>query len=448
MKTGGLLLVIWLISRQAAAQVDQVATPPPNLVASNYNSVPVGPYGGLEGSAYVARIDDPSASWFNSAGLAHQAAAQISGSAGVYQRTQVAPVALPDQGGSTQQLPNFVGFTFSPATGYTVGAALLATNSWNQETDSQLFSSVPSGQQRFAYSADSEFSQRVAAVSVGYAGSGHWRAGGGFAFNLMNLRLVASASDRIVTASDLQSLLVTSRASASALQLRGQGGAQFESGRWRVGGAIRTPGATLSHSGSVTVDGVLAGGSGSLGASVFDGDAQRGYHLPWEFQGGVAVVAARAEAEVDIQGYSPIGAYSLLSTSEPLLIYAGGANAPPAISRQSVPALISASDGVVNVAAGGHAKLFGRRELRVHGGIATNRSPVASGDTVFSKVNLLTWSAGMTGTFGKLQFSAGLSRQTGSADDVALRNLLNGDVVHSRIDVRTTGFIYSLAYQF
>ena len=102
----------------------------------------------------------------------------------------------------------------------------------------------------------------------------------------------------------------------------------------------------------------------------------------------------------------------------------------------------------MNVAAGGHAKLFGRRELRVHGGIATNRSPVASADTVFSKVSLLTWSAGMTGIFGRLQFSAGLSRQTGSADDVALRNLLNGDVVHSRIDVRTTGFIYSLAYQF
>jgi hypothetical protein len=448
MNRGGILFVMCLISRPAAAQVEQVATPPPNLVVSNYNSVPVGPYGGLEGSAYVARIDDPSASWFNPAGLAHQAAAQISGSAGVYQRTQVAPVALPDQGGSAQQLPNFVGFTFSPATGYTVGAALLATNSWNQETDSQLFSAVPSGQQRFAYSADSEFSQRIAAVSVGYAGSGRWRAGGGFAFNLMNLRLVASASDRIATASDLQSLLVTSRASASALQLRGQGGAQFESGRWRLGGAIRTPGATLSHSGSITVDGVLAGGSGSLGASVFDGDAQRGYHLPWEFQGGIAVMAPRAEAEVDIQGYSPIGAYSLLSTSEPLLIYAGGANAPPAISRQSVPALTSASDGVVSVAAGGHAKLFGRRELRVHGGIATNRSPVASADTVFSKVNLLTWSAGMTGTFGKLQFSAGLSRQTGSADDVALRNLLNGDVVHSRIDVRTTGFIYSLAYQF
>jgi len=447
--SAGVALVATLLGpATAAAQIDQVATPPPNIVLSNYNSVPVGPYGGLEGSAYVARIDDPSASWFNPAGLAHQAAAQISGSAGVYQRTYVAPAALPDQGGSVQQLPNFVGFTFSPATGYTVGAALLATNSWNQETDSQRFSAVPGGQQRFAYSADSEFSQRIAAVSVGYAGGGRWRAGGGFAFTLMNLRLVASTSDRIATSSDLQSLLVSSRASASALQLRAQGGAQFESGHWRLGGSVRTPGTTLSHSASITVDGVLAASGGSLGASVFDGDAPFAYHLPWEFQGGAAIVAPRAEVEFDVQGYSPIGAYALLATSEPLLIYAGGGNNPPVVSRQALPALTSASSGIVNVAAGGHAKLPGRRELRVHGGIATNRSPVASGDTVFSQVDLLTWSAGVTGTFGKLQFSAGISRQVGRATDVALRNLLNGDVVRSRIDVRMTGFIYSLAYQF
>jgi len=159
-------------------------------------------------------------------------------------------------------------------------------------------------------------------------------------------------------------------------------------------------------------------------------------------------VVPRAEVEVDVQGYSPIGAYSLLATSEPLLIYSAGGNGPPVVSRQTLPPLTSASGGVVNVAAGGHAKLLGRRELRVHGSIATNRSPVASGDTVFSKVNLLTWSVGVTGTFGKLQFSAGLSRQAGSADDVSLRNLLDGNVVRSRIDVRMSGFIYSLAYQF
>jgi len=57
-----------LVAAPAFAQVDAVSTPPPNLVLNNYDSVPVGPYGGLEGSAYAARVGDPSAAWFNPAG--------------------------------------------------------------------------------------------------------------------------------------------------------------------------------------------------------------------------------------------------------------------------------------------------------------------------------------------------------------------------------------------
>src|SRR5262245_208622 len=102
------------LSKSAFAQAEQVVTPPQNLVLPNYNSVPVGPFGGLEGSAYAARVGDPSAAWFNPAGLARQDSPQISGSAGVYQRTSVTPEALPNTGGSVQQLPNYVGFTFKP----------------------------------------------------------------------------------------------------------------------------------------------------------------------------------------------------------------------------------------------------------------------------------------------------------------------------------------------
>ena len=79
MKTGLALWAACLIAPPASAQVDQVTTPPPNLVVSNYDNVPVGPFGGLEGAAYVARAGDPSAAWFNPAGLARQNTAQISG---------------------------------------------------------------------------------------------------------------------------------------------------------------------------------------------------------------------------------------------------------------------------------------------------------------------------------------------------------------------------------
>ena len=444
-----LMLALTLSAATAAAQ-DTVLTTPQNLVLNNYDSVPVGPFGGLEGSAYVARVGDPSAAWFNPAGLARSDSAQISGSAGVYQFTSITPQALPNQGGSLQQLPNFVGFTVSPRKGYTFGAALVTTNSWVQETDSQIISTTTGGQQqRFAYSADSDFERRVAAFGVGYQGSGHWRYGGGFAISLMSLRLVASASDRIATSTGLQSLQVNGRTGASAVQLRLQGGAQYDLDNWRFGFAMKTPGATFIKSSNVAFDGNIDRGASSQGASVFDADATTAYHLPWEFQGGVGYVRPRGALEFDVQAYTPVSAYAIVSSSEPTVIYTDNSGGvPPTVVTRPFNGLTTASDGVVNVGVGGNIMPFEKRTLRIHGGVSTNRSPVADADQVFNKVNLMSWTLGVSGTFGKFVFSAGVNHKSGNEDNVLLHNLLNGQSVQTRIDVSTTGFIYSLAYQF
>src|SRR5262245_26560256 len=274
MKAGVALGVVCLIALPASAQVDQVATPPPNLVLANYDSVPVGPYGGLEGSAFAARVGDPSAAWFNPAGLSRQTTAQISGSAGVYELTSVSPHSLPNSGGSVQQLPNFVGFTFNVESGLTAGVVLLTTNSWTQQIDSELITPVPNGQERFAYSADSEYGRQIAAAGVGYHRGGAWRIGGGFAFSTLDLRLVATVSDRIADTAGLRTLLVAGRASGSALQLRTQAGAQYDKERFRFGAAIRTPGLTVHRRGAVTLDGTLDSSGTSMGASLFDADAR------------------------------------------------------------------------------------------------------------------------------------------------------------------------------
>jgi hypothetical protein len=440
---------ICLTPAAALAQVIQVTTPPPNLVISNYNSTAVGPFGGLEGTAYVARVNDPSSSWFNPAGLAKLGSAEISGSAGVYQRTAVAPDALPNKGGSIQQLPNFVGFTFVPRKGMTVGAALLSTNAWGQETDSELISPVAGGQQRFAYSADSGFDQRVAAIAVGYKGSDSWRVGGGFAFSMMDLRLVQTASERIADATGLRSALISARASGSALQLRGQGGAQYETGHWSVGGALRTPGLTIQRSGSTMLDGVLTNDPGSVGASLFDADAALDYRLPWEFQAGAAYVTTRFQMELDVHAYTSIDAHALLSSSQPVVVYEdAGGGAAPVVTSRPFAGLTSASEGVVNVAVGGHFKPFQDRDLRVHAGVSSNQSPVAPDDAVFTRVDLATWSVGVSGAFGKFRFAAGMNRQAGHADEVRLHNRLTGQPVTTRVDIRIAGFIYSIAYQF
>jgi hypothetical protein len=417
-------------------------------VLSNYNSIPVGPFGGLEGAAFAARVGDPSAAWFNPAGLARKDTAQISGSAGIYQWTEVTPTALPNSGGSTQQLPNFVGFTFAPTPKVTVGAALLTTNAWNQETDSQLIAALAAGQQRFAYSADSWFEQRELAFGAGYRGGGGWRFGGGLSFATMNLRLVETTSDRIGDSTGLRTLLVSARASGFSIQLRSQAGAQYDVANWRFGAAIRTPSVTLHKTGSVTLDGTLDNGASSLGSSVFDPDATLEYHTPWEFQGGAAWVQSRVELEFDVQAYSSISAYPIISSTQPTLIYSSaGTGQPPTFSSQPFGGLTSASDGVVNVSAGGNVRPFASRDFRIHAGVGSNQSPVGAADQVFNHVDLLTWTLGASGTFGKFQFAAGFNHQSGDGS-ITVRNLLNGRVVQSALDVNLIGFIYSVAYQF
>jgi hypothetical protein len=92
---------------------------------------------------------------------------------------------------------------------------------------------------------------------------------------------------------------VAMRVGGSSILLRGQGGVQYDpTSHWRLGGAVRTPGATLIKSATLTFDGVLAAGNASLGASLFDPSGQPAYHLPWEFRGGAAFVHERAQFEV------------------------------------------------------------------------------------------------------------------------------------------------------
>jgi hypothetical protein len=206
---------------------------------------------------------------------------------------------------------------------------------------------------------------------------------------------------------------------------------------------------TIQRSGSVILDGVLANDPGSIGASLFDADADLEYRLPWEFQLGAAYSGARFQVEFDVHAYTSIDQYALLSSAQPVLVYEdAGGSAPPVVTTRPFAGLMSASDSVVNVAVGGHYKVFEHRDLRVHAGVSSNQSPVAPGDDVFTAIDLATWSVGASGTIGKFKFAAGLNWQTGHADEITLYNRLNGQPVTTPVDIRVAGFIYSIAYQF
>ena len=319
-----LALVLAPVAARAQAPPNaDLVTPPANVLLPNYDSVPVGPNAGLEGSAYVARVADPSAAWLNPAGLAGATASEVSGSSGLFQISNVSPSALPDSGGSVQQLPSLVGFTAANVLrkGFTVGLSILTSSSWTQETNSQLVIDGGTSRERFAYAADSEYQQHVGAASVGFA-AGRLRLGGGLAFVFTDIVKNDVISDRLGGATSLRSLIIETRASGSAFQMRPLFGVQFDvSPHVHVGGTIRTPALTLFKGASTTAESLAENGSGSVGASFFDANAAFTYHMPFEFHGGVAYTAARGEIEVDVHAYTPISAYAMIASDQPIVTY-------------------------------------------------------------------------------------------------------------------------------
>ena len=249
------------------------------------------------------------------------------------------------------------------------------------------------------------------ALAAGYHGGGKLRVGGGMSFTVMNLRLVESASDRIADNTGLRSLLVTSRVAGSSILLRGQGGAQYDmTPHWRVGGAVRTPGATIIKSATLTLDGLLDAGNASLGASLFDPAAEFAYHLPWELQGGAAFVHERAQFEVDVEGYTPISAYTMVSTSEPSVTY--GDKAPTsALDRDAAvrrPAIRLERRGQrqrrrAHRADEGSIAAGSRR-------VATNQSPVNTADAIFHAGRSGLVDTGLSGSLAKLSSPASTAR--------------------------------------
>ena len=202
-------------------------------------------------------------------------------------------------------------------------------------------------------------------------------------------------------------------------------------------------------SGAVTLDGTLNTGAASLGASVFDPDARLEYHLPWEIQGGAAYVRDRFELEVDVQGYTSIAAYPLLSTDQPTLIYANaGAGKPPTV--------LSRPFARVDVrirrrrqhrdrrARAGHARSRPASPWRLrHEPIAGRgrRSGVQQGRPLLVDRRPQR-------DVGEVPVRRGHQSSRRHGERRPRAEPADGDPLETDVDVRTTGFIYSIAYQF
>jgi hypothetical protein len=253
----------------------------------------------------------------------------------------------------------------------------------------------------------------------------------------------------VATNDGLSSVLIESRASGNAIQVRPVTGLQYDASKHvLLGATVRMPAITVLSSGSYTADAVAAGSS-SQGLSFFDPNAAFAFRFPFELHGGAAYVARRVEIELDVHGYTRVAKYTMLSSSQPIITYADGApGAGPVIDTQPFSGFTSESRAVVNASAGGHVSLTADGRWRVHFGAATDRSPVGPAEQVFTRVDLYGGTLGVSGTKGGFQFTIGANYRAGSSNDFAVRRLPGVGVIPQGLRVETLGLIYAISYKF
>jgi len=432
----------------AAQDVTPIISPPPNIIVPNYNGVPTGPLGGLEGSAYVARAADTSAPWLNPAGLS-QAGTQLSGSVSTYMLTTITPRLLPSSGGSTQNLPNLVGAT-GKFKGFAVGFSIVTVASWSEGFATEYLTTAGASPERFAYSSNANFTQRVTVGGVGRTIGKKWRVGGALALEGTSIHSTQIISDRINDANGLRTLLFTSDAGGSIDHARLIFGTQYQpTPAIRLGYTVRTSGLAYGRGGGAKLDATMTGDNYTLGATAFDTAANFDYKLPVEMVGAAAFVSTRAEIEVDVKSYSSIDRYTVLSSGQPLTIYTDRADGSAGtIENRTLPTLTSSSNSVTNFTVGGHVLIVPSWVLQLHAGLGTDFSPVPAEDHVaFDRVDFRVLTAGISGAIGKLTFALGLNYRRGDSDNLILRNLLV-QPVQTHLDIKTVGLTYAINYRF
>ncbi|HEX7140461.1 MAG TPA: hypothetical protein VF219_21600, partial [Vicinamibacterales bacterium] len=184
------------------------------------------------------------------------------------------------------------------------------------------------------------------------------------------------------------------------------------------------------------------------GISLLDSKAQFKYKLPFDAGGGLALIGSRAQVEADVQVYSSISPYTLLSSSQNALVFHDAGNgSPPTVTTQPVAGLTSASRTMANISVGGQVQLTKEKPLLLHWGLATDLSPVAPQDQLFDRVDFVSGTIGLSGSAHKFTYAAGVSYRSGSTD-ISVRNVVSNAPLETSVRISTFGMLYSLAYAF
>ena len=214
---------------------------------------------------------------------------------------------------------------------------------------------------------------------------------------------------------------------------------------FRVGAVARTPGLLLLKDGAYTQEGLSTFATTKTTASFYEPSGKVTLKVPLELKFGAAWIGRPGQIEVDVLSYLGAGTYTAFQSSQTMRVVTDQGDGHPSVQELAFVEPVVDSRAVVNVAVGGQLNLAQDGRWRLHGGFATDRSPVGQADTLFNKVNMQVWTVGVSGKTQSLLVSVGVRYEAGWSALTALHRLQTGGEVTTRFKISSLGLVYSVA---
>ena len=391
----------------SGAQLDVLTLP-------NWQRIPVGEMGFLEGGAVVARVDGPAAGFHNPAGLARLHRPSVSGALSVvdYTRTASRTNTGEARADDVGLKPNLVGFSswwdakagVEEAGAGKPGFSLFLASPTTWSSTLEVRSNLPAGSRRD--DGRSSFEINAAGVAAGRPLGRDWSVGAALEGWFTSYRYDAGAS-----ASDGATVLTSSfTEQGRSIAARAAVGVLWQKGSWKVGLHVRSPGLALTDNGEVKSATTSGGAAGSSRTEVVDGKAGFGFRLPWQVTLGVACTPSflpSVTLEADLGMHGAVSRRRLFgpASGTTTTVNAGGSTTAP----HAVPARFLDLRAVYNPSGGLAWRLPYKpwgRTTTVHLGGFIQRSPAANSET-FADLDLIGGTLGASFAKGPVRVTLG-----------------------------------------
>jgi hypothetical protein len=446
------VIAVLLLAPLAATAQNPIPLPKA-LLFPNYDNVLIGKNQALEGGAYIARVNDASADFYNPAGLVAAERTSVNASSTGYTYSRLSSQAS-GESISTSRLDNAPGY-FAVVLGSPVidtrslrfGFSVTRNVTWNPGGIDQAIPPTGSGFESTTFSTESSFQTQVYQLAAAWAPVPTVRLGvsGGLAQTTFTSRVTLSGTQS--PTGEPGQFLSTLRANGTDYAVVIGLGIQWDIlAALTVGVVFRSPGIQITNTSLVTQQSSLVQATSATSAYFRDDSGAFEYKLPLEASAGIAYRFASVEIELDLRYHDSVSQYDFYHSNVPYQ-FLTQANGTSSTTTQPPPLITNSARRVLNGELGGNVRL-GRRAT-LHAGFYTAFSPVEDAATSpFRKADLYGFTGGADLQFGGFGMSLGAGYEFGTSSQTAGPVVLGNVLSASEISLQSLSLLYAFSYQF